>query len=146
MGKSGSTGNFIARLLKLMLDRQHRRPVGMVMSILDGQIPCWTSKIYAKLLSSSRSNMDKYTQKCFQQISVSKFHPEICRLNLLVIKRDGNCVGERRIIPLKKWNTEGSSNSHSSNSVSTWRMVSSAWFPCTKRLIQLTNKLSWFTC
>ena len=51
MGKSGSTGNFIARLLKLMLDRQYRRLVGMVMSILDGQIPCWTSKIYAKLLS-----------------------------------------------------------------------------------------------
>ena len=85
-------------------------------------------------------------QKCFQRTSVSKFHPEICWLNLLVIKRDSNCVGERIITPVKKWNTEGSSNSHSSTSASTWRMMSSAWFPCTKRLIQLANKLSWFTC
>ena len=52
--------------------------------------------------------MDKYTKrknvtpKCFKQKSVSKFHPEICWLNLLVIKRDSNCVGERIIIPVKK--------------------------------------------
>ena len=49
MGKLGSTGNFIARLLKLMLDRQYRRLVGMVMSILDCAIPYWTTKIYANL-------------------------------------------------------------------------------------------------
>ena len=77
---------------------------------------------------------------------ISKFHPEICRLNFLTMKRDDNCVGETRIIPVKKWNTEESSNAHSSTSASTWRMMSSAWFPCTKRLIQLANKLSWFTC
>ena len=67
MGKSGLTGNFIARLLKLILDRQYRRPVGMghlglCDSLLDQQNLCKTANLNHPVIEKKQYG-HKYTKR-----------------------------------------------------------------------------------